>query len=299
MRILLSGSSGFLGSAIAPALISSEHVISRLVRPRAVAGPRDVRWDPEAGRLDADHLYGFDAVIHLAGESISSGRWTEARKEVIRRSRVDATLLLCRALAKAERRPKVMVAASAVGYYGSRDDEILRESSHRGRGFLPAVCVAWESATEPAEAEGIRIVNLRFGVILAPHGGALKKMLLPFRLGLGGILGDGRQYMPWISLDDAVGVVQHALANEGLRGPVNAVAPQAITNREFTRALGRAVGRPTIFPMPAFAARIAFGEMADALLLASARVVPDALRASGYRFHHPDIESALRHLLGR
>jgi uncharacterized protein (TIGR01777 family) len=299
MRILVSGSSGFVGSAIVPALISSGYEIGRLVRPQATAGSHDVRWDPDGGRLDADHLYGYDALIHLAGENIASGRWTSARKEAIRKSRVDGTLLLCRALAQAERPPKVMVAASAIGYYGSRDDEVLRESSERGRGFLPAVCVAWESATEPAEAKGIRVVHLRFGVILAPHGGALKKMLLPFRLGLGGIVGDGRQYMPWISLEDAVGAVQHALENDSLRGPVNAVAPQAITNREFTQALGRALGRPTIFPMPAFAARLAFGEMADALLLASARVAPEALLSSGYRFRHPDIASALRHLLGR
>jgi uncharacterized protein (TIGR01777 family) len=242
-------------------------------------------------------LDGFDAVVHLAGENIAAGRWTESVKERIRKSRVDGTQLLSRALARLKQPPRAVVQASAVGFYGNRGDESLTESSPRGQGFLPAVCVAWEAAAEPAEKQGIRVVFLRFGVILSRKGGALKKMLLPFRLGVGGVIGDGSQYMSWITLDDAVAAIQHALSTEGLRGPVNVVSPQPVTNRGFTRTLGRALGRPTVFPMPAFAARLAFGEMADALLLSSQRVLPDRLLGSGYSFRHPDLEPALRHVL--
>jgi hypothetical protein len=298
MQVLVSGASGLVGSVLVPSLATAGHRVARLVRPGTAPGGNDVPWDPMAERLDEARLSGVDAVVHLAGESIAAGRWTEARKEAIRKSRVDGTLLLSRALAKMKPPPRVLICASAIGYYGDRGDEVLREVSPRGRGFLPAVCVAWESATEPAEKVGIRVVNLRFGIILSVKGGALAKMLLPFRLGAGGILGSGRQYMSWVSIDDVVGVVEHALANETLRGPVNTVAPNPVTNREFTKTLGRVLGRPTIFPMPAFAARLVFGEMADALLLASARVVPDHLRASGYSFRHPDLEPALRRLLG-
>ncbi len=299
MRILVSGASGLVGSALIPVLTAGGHEVGKFVRPPRTPGSRDARWHPASGEIDAARLAGAEAIVHLAGENIAAGRWNEARKERIRKSRVDGTLLLCRALARMDKPPRVLVAASAVGFYGDRGDEILTESSPRGKGFLPAVCVAWESATEPAEVKGIRVVNLRFGVILSRRGGALKKMLLPFRLGLGGIIGDGRQYMPWIGIDDAVGVILHALANPAMRGPVNAVSPETATNREFTKALGRTLGRPTIFPMPAFAARLAFGEMADALLLASARAVPEALQSSGYRFHHRGIDAALSHILGR
>ena len=311
MQILVSGASGLVGSALVPSLATAGHRVGRLVRagtggaagaaPQSVATPGaiDVAWDPDADRFDAARLEGFDAVVHLAGASIAAGRWTAARKEILRRSRVDATQGLSRALAKMPRPPRALVCASAVGFYGDRGDEVLTESSARGHGFLPAVCVAWESATEPAEKAGIRVVNLRFGVILSARGGALAKMLLPFRLGLGGPVGSGRQYMPWITLDDAVAAIEHALATATLEGAVNTVAPSTATNLEFTRALGRVLGRPTIVPMPAPMARLAFGEMADALLLASARVAPEALRASGFRFRHPDLEPALRHVLGR
>ena len=299
MRILVSGASGLVGSALLPALETQGHDVGRFVRPPATPGSRDISWDPSRGAFDAVRLRGIDAVVHLAGESIAAGRWNQARKERIRRSRVDGTLLLTRALAAADGPPRILITASAVGYYGDRGDEILTEKSERGRGFLPAVCVAWESATEPAEAKGIRVVHLRFGVILSRHGGALKKMLLPFRLGLGGIIGNGRQYMPWVSIDDAVGVILHALQDSTLRGPVNVVAPGTTTNHRFTKELGRTLGRPTIFPMPAFAARLAFGEMADALLLASARVEPRVLQSSGYRFLHSGLEEALTHILGR
>ena len=298
MQVLVSGASGLVGSALLPALASAGHQVGRLVRAGAgPAGPSDVSWDPAGERIDEARLAGFDAVVHLAGENIASGRWTERVKERIRKSRVDGTQLLSRALARLERPPKAVVQASAIGYYGNRSDQVLTESSPRGQGFLPAVCVAWEAAAEPAEKRGIRVVFLRFGVILSPKGGALKKMLPPFRLGVGGVIGEGTQYMSWIALDDAVGAVLHALSTERLRGPVNAVAPQPVTNQGFTKTLGRVLGRPTVFPMPAFAARLAFGEMADALLLASARVVPDRLKGTGYKFRQPDLEPALRHLL--
>ena len=299
MKILVSGSTGFIGSALVPFLTSDGHSVVQLLRkPVATVNPT-LTWDPAAGRLDAAAFEGFDAVVHLAGESIASGRWTAAKKERIRSSRVDATRLLCNALARLGRPPKALICASAIGYYGDRGDEVLREESAPGRDFLAGVCRDWEAACEPAARKGIRVVNLRFGVVLGRGGGALARMLPPFRLGLGGRIGSGRQYMSWIALDDAVGAVQHALATGALRGPANAVAPRAVTNQEFTRTLGRTLGRPTLFPMPAFAARLAFGEMADALLLGSARVEPARLLASGYRFRHGDLEGSLRHLLDR
>jgi len=297
MRILVSGSSGLVGSALRPALADAGDEVGRLVRPGTKVGSLDVAWDPVAGRLDNEKLEGFDAVIHLAGENIAAGRWNAARKEAIRRSRVDGTLLLTRALAKMKTPPTTFVSASAIGYYGDRGDEVLKETSERGRGFLPAVCVAWESAAEPAEAAGMRVVHLRFGVILSKDGGALARMLTPFRLGLGGPVGDGRQYMSWITLDDAVGAIRHALDSTSIAGPVNAVSPAPLTNRKFGSTLGRVLGRPAIAPLPVFMARLAFGEMADALLLASARVVPGVLQATGYRFRHPDLEMALRDIL--
>ncbi len=299
MRIVVSGSSGLVGSALLPALRAAGHQVSRLVRPGASPAPGDVAWDPGADRIDAAGLEGTDAVVHLAGASIAAGRWTAARKVEIRRSRVNGTQLVSETLTKLQRPPRVLVSASAIGYYGDRGDEVLRESSERGHGFLPAVCVAWESATEQAEKRGLRVVHLRFGVILSPQGGALRKMLLPFRLGMGGRVGSGRQYMSWVALDDAVGAIAHVLGIPALRGPVNVVTPRPLTNLEFTKALGRVLGRPTMAPLPAFAARLVFGEMADALLLSSVRVVPAALEGSGYRFRYPDLEPALRHLLGR
>ncbi|RPI84999.1 MAG: TIGR01777 family protein, partial [Planctomycetaceae bacterium] len=236
----------------------------------------------------------LDAVVHLAGENIAGGRWTPARKGRIRDSRVKGTRMLCDALAQLATPPKVFVSASAIGYYGNRGDEVLSETSPPGSGFLADVCRDWESAVEPLKNKGTRIVNLRFGVILSAKGGALAQMLTPFKLGVGGILGNGRQYMSCLSLDDAVGIIRFALENDSLRGPVNAVCPQPVTNLEFTKALGRTLHRPTIIPLPAFAARLALGELADALLLASARVVPDRLQAAGYSFRHADVESALK-----
>jgi len=296
MKILVTGSTGFVGSALVTALTGTGHQVTRLVRKPAATG--EVRWDPAAGSIDAGGLEGHDAVVHLAGENIA-GRWTAAKKQRIRESRVIGTRLLAEALAKLSRRPRALICASAIGYYGDRGEEVLREESPPGKGFLAETCVEWEAAAKPAADAGLRLVHLRIGVVLHPAGGALKQMLLPFKLGAGGVIGSGRQYMSWIALDDLVGLFQHALANDSLRGPANAVAPNAVTNREFTKTLGKVLSRPTIFPMPAFAARLAFGEMADELLLSSARVEPARLAASGYRFAYPQLEPALRHLLGR
>lgn len=281
MKILLTGAGGLVGSALAPLLTAEEHGITRLTHLQP--------WPK---------LAGHDAVVHLAGENIAAGRWTPQKKARIRDSRVEVTRRLCEAVARLAPRPRVFLCASAVGYYGSRGDEVLREASAPGTGFLADVCRDWEAATKPAADAGIRVVNLRFGVILSAAGGALAKVLTPFRLGLGGVLGDGRQWMSWIVLDDAVGVILDMLENETIRGPVNVVAPQPVTNREFTETLGRVLGRPTVLPAPAFALRLALGEMADALLLSSQRVEPAKLVAGGYRFRFPALDGALRHLLG-
>jgi hypothetical protein len=298
MHVVVSGSRGLVGSALVPFLTTGGHRVTRLVRGMA-AGPDETVWNPARGPVDASRLDGVDAVVHLAGENIAAGRWTPVRKAEIRRSRVDGTRNLCEVLARLPRPPKVLVSASAVGLYGDRGAEILTEESAPGTGFLTDVCREWEAATQPASRAGIRVVNLRFGMVLSPSGGALQKLLLPFRLGMGGRIGDGRQFTSWIALDDAVGAIHHALCEESVRGPVNAVAPGPVSNAEFTRTLARVLRRPTLLPVPAFAARLAFGEMADALLLAGARVMPVRLQESGYRFRFPDLESALRHLLGR
>ncbi|MBL9083232.1 MAG: TIGR01777 family oxidoreductase, partial [Planctomycetales bacterium] len=258
-----------------------------------------IRWDPDAGEIDPSALEGFDAVVHLAGENIAGGRWNEERKRRILESRTKGTSLLAGALAKLKNPPKVFACASAIGFYGNRGDETLDERSPAGEGYLADVCKQWEAAAEPARAAGIRTVNMRFGIVLGMGGGALAKMLTPFKLGAGGNLGSGKQWMSWVALDDAVGAIHHALFNEALTGPMNVVAPTPVTNAEFTKTLGRVVARPTIFPMPAFAARLALGEMADALLLASTRVLPQALQLTDYRFRFPTLEEALRHLLGR
>lgn len=299
MNVLVSGSTGLVGSALVSSLQSRGDQVTRLVRSDPAAGEKALRWDPDQGKLDLAAVAGIDAVVHLAGESIASGRWTAEKKARIRDSRVKGTRLLSEALSKLTQRPRVLVSASAIGFYGDRGDELLTEASPRGSGFLADVCQEWEQATQPASRSGIRVVNLRFGVILSPAGGALAKMLLPFRMGVGGKIGSGRQYMSWISLDDATAAVQHALANDSVHGPVNAVAPRPVTNLEFTKTLGWVLKRPTIFPMPAFAARLAFGEMANELLLGGARVEPSALVKSGYAFRHPNLEGALRFLLGR
>jgi len=297
MHIAVSGSSGLVGSALLPFLTAGGHRVTRLVRKDAGVG--EIPWDPAGGVRELSHLEGVDAVVHLAGENIAAGRWTAARKGKIRRSRVEGTQRLCESLARLSRRPKVVVSASAMGFYGSRGDEALREDSAPGTDFLAQVCREWEAATEPASRAGIRVVCLRFGMILSRAGGALKKMLLPFKLGAGGRIGSGMQYVSWIGIDDVAGVIHHAIVTESLQGPVNAVTPTPVTNAEYTRTLARVLSRPAVAPMPAFAARLAFGELADALLLASQRVIPTRLQASGYKFRYPELEGALRHLLGR
>ncbi len=297
MNILVTGSSGLVGSALLPSLAKEGHSVTRLVRSTATTGESAATWDPERGQLSAAALEGFDAVVHLAGENIAAGRWTAARKARIRDSRVKGTGLLSETLARLERPPRVLISASGVGYYGSRGDEVLTEESSPGTGFLAEVCRDWEGATAPAARRGIRVAIPRFGVIFSAQGGALAKMLTPFRLGVGGRIGDGRQFMSWVALDDAVGAIHHALTTEALQGPVNVVAPHPVTNAEFTKTLGRVLGRPTLFPMPAFAARLAFGEMADELLLVSQRAKPARLLDAHYAFHFPDLEGALRHLL--
>jgi uncharacterized protein (TIGR01777 family) len=290
--VLVSGATGLVGSELLPLLSTGGHQVRRLGR-----GPGG--WDPEGGRLDPGLLEGLDGVVHLAGENIANGRWTPDRKARIRESRVRGTRLLCETLARLKRPPETLVSASAVGFYGDRGEEELTESSRPGFGYLAEVCKDWEQATEPARDAGIRVVNLRLGIVLSPKGGALSKMLLPFSLGLGGRLGHGRQFMSWISLSDLSSLILRALTDSALSGPVNAVAPHPVTNREFTRTLASVLGRPAFTPMPAFLARLAFGEMAEALLLGGAKVLPGRLTGSGFEFQHPTLEIALRELLGR
>jgi len=299
MNILISGSTGMIGSALIEVLKTQNHRITRLARSPMQSSEPTVQWNPAAGTLNAKDIEGFDGVVHLAGESIAASRWTDAQKAKIRDSRVKGTTLLSETIAKLVKPPKVLVCASAIGYYGNRGDTILREDSGPGTGFLADICQEWESAADPAKKKGIRVVHLRIGVVMSPKGGALAKMLLPFKMGVGGIVGDGKQYWSWVSLDDVVGAIRHALTNETLHGAVNAVAPRAVTNQEFTKTLGKVLSRPTIFPLPGFAARLVLGEMADDLLLSSARIEPARLLASGYKFHHPELEGALRDLLGR
>ncbi len=295
MKILVSGSSGFIGSALIPFLKAQGHPVTRLVR--STPHPREVFWDPAAGRIDQSALEGFDGVIHLAGDPIATERWTLTKKAHIRESRTQGTRLLAEALARLSRPPKVMACASAIGYYGNRGDEMLREESRAGTGFLAEVGQQWEAAAEPAARAGIRVAYLRIGVVLSPKGGALKMMLPPFQLGIGGRLASGKQYMSWIALDDIIGALHHLLITDPLRGPVNGVAPHPVTNAEFTKILGRVLHRPTIFPVPAVALRLMFGELADEVLLASVRVEPAQLLRTGYRFRYKDLEEALRHLL--
>ena len=296
MVILVTGGSGLIGRRLIPYLERQGHRVLRLVRSRDLVSDKAVFWSTSEGRFHWDEPEGIDAVVHLAGESIL-GRWTRAKKARIRDSRVEPTRNLCAFLAGMESPPAVLVAASATGFYGSRGEEPLGEESPSGDGYLPGVCRQWEGAAEPARAAGIRVVNLRIGMVLTPDGGALAAMRTPFRLALGGKVGDGRQYMSWISRDDLVSVIRFALESGDLSGPVNAVSPQPVTNAEFTRALGRALHRPTPFSVPAFAIRLLFGQMGSDLLLASANVMPGRLQEAGFQFEHPDLETALKDLL--
>jgi len=299
MNVLISGASGLVGSELVAFLTQNGHHIKTLVRKEPNADANEINWEPASSEIEQNDLEGLDAVVHLAGENIAGGRWTSQRKSLIRDSRVQGTRLLSETLAKLKKPPKVLVSASAIGFYGDRGDEVLDEESNPGSNFLAQVCKEWEGACEAAGRKDIRVVNLRFGVILSASGGALAKMLLPFKMGVGGVVGSGSQYMSWITIDDAVGAIQHALLTESLHGAVNVVAPTPVTNREFTKTLGRVLKRPTLFPMPAFAARLAFGEMADELLLASARVEPAKLISSNFQFQFPELEDGLRHVLGK
>jgi uncharacterized protein (TIGR01777 family) len=295
---LISGATGLIGSALVNALTAAGYTVRRLVRSERQRRPADVLWDPAGGRLDGKAMEGLDAVIHLAGEPIAQ-RWTAPAKRRIRESRVRGTELLSTTIASLTRPPRVMLSGSAMGIYGDRGDEILDEMSPLGTGFLADVAREWEAATFPAARAGIRVVHLRTGLVLSPRGGALAKLLLPFRLGLGGRVGSGRQWVSWITLDDTVGAIRHAMSTEPLFGPVNLAAPNAVTNAELTATLAKVLRRPAVFPVPAPVMRLAFGEMGAATLLASQRMRPRRLAESGYVFRHPLLEGALRHELAR
>ena len=295
-RILVSGVSGPIGTALLPSLQTRGYDVVRLVRGPAKNGAQ-ISWDP-ARPLAPDAVSGFDAVIHLAGESIAA-RWTPAKKAQIHDSRVLGTAHLAQALAEAADKPHVFVCSSAIGYYGDRGEEVLRENSGPGTGFLPDVCRKWEEATQPAAAAGIRTVQMRTGVVLSRRGGALGKMLTPFKMGVGGRIGDGRQWMSWIDVQDMVGAIHHILKTDLLHGPVNMVAPRPVTNAEFTKILAGVLGRPAIFPLPAFAVKLAFGEMGETVLLGSQRVEPSQLVASGYPFRFRDLRASLENVLSQ
>lgn len=292
--ILVSGASGPIGAALLPSLGAAGFAVTRLVRG-AASVPGNIQWDP-AQPINPSVVSGLDAVIHLAGESIV-GRWTKAKKARIHNSRILGTTHVSEALAQAPGRPRVFICASAIGYYGDRGEEILREDSRPGEGFLPSVCRDWEKSTEAASKAGIRTVNIRIGVVLSASGGALAPMLLPFRLGLGGNIGNGQQWWSWIHIQDLVGAIHHILKTDSLRGPVNLVSPSPVRNADFTKTLAGVLSRPAVIPMPAFAVRLAFGEMGDELLLASQRVEPADLVKSGYPFQHPDLRKTLESLL--
>jgi uncharacterized protein (TIGR01777 family) len=298
MRIAISGASGLVGKKLCAALAASGHTVLRLVRVPALGERADeIPWEPARGQLDAGRLAGLDGFVHLSGESVAGGRWSAARKRAIGESRLVSTRLVAETLARVASRP-ILVCASAVGFYGDRGSEWLDETSPPGRGFLAELCVQWERACEPARAAGLRAVNVRIGIVLDPDGGALPPMALQFRLGLGGRIASGRQYVSWITSDDLVAAIQHALASPALAGPLNAVAPAPVTNAELTRALASALHRPAFFTVPAAVLRLALGtEMADETLLGGARVRCAKLAASGFSFRDPELDPALRRLL--
>ena len=294
MKILVTGATGLVGSVLVPSLVSQGHEVLRLThsKPREA---NDIYWDPARGELPKSRIDGCEVVVHLAGENIAGKRWTPAVKESLRRSRIEATQLLSKTLCQLQTVPKALICASATGYYGDRGNEILNETSVPGSGFLADLCQEWEQACEPAKAKGIRVVHLRTGIVLSKKGGALAKMLTPFKLGVGGVVGSGNQYWSWIAIDDVVGIINHCIQQDKVFGPVNTTSPSPVTNYEFTKTLGGVLKRPTLFPVPAFAANLLLGEMAEALLLASARVMPNRASESGYRFKYPSLEAALRH----
>jgi len=293
MRIAIAGASGLVGKALTPLLEAEGHDVVRLVRSWPKAG--EIEWHPNQDSIDTGKLEGFDAIINLAGENVAEGRWTDEKKKKIHDSRVNGTHLLSEAIAKLTTKPRCFLCASATGIYGDRGDETLDEQSESGGGFLAGVCREWEKATEPAHRAGVRVVNFRFGPILARAGGMLEKMLTPFKMGLGGKIGSGKQYISWVAIEDAVAVIKRVLNDESIRGPLNVVSPKPVTNERFTRALGEVLSRPTVMAVPAFAARLAFGEMADEMLLVSQKVIPKKLQAAGFQFEYSDLETALQH----
>jgi uncharacterized protein (TIGR01777 family) len=297
VRILVTGSSGLIGGALVQALRAGGQSVVRLVRSASPGDESTARWDPDRRTIDRAALEGCDAVVHLAGEPLL-GRWTAAKKRRIADSRIVGTEVLAQALASLERRPAVLVCASAAGYYGDRGAEVLTEDSVLGRGFLADVCQAWEAAAESARRAGIRVVHVRTGLVLARTGGLLKTLLLPFHLGVGGPIGDGRAYWSWIALDDLMAIYRFVVARGGLNGAVNAAAPNPVTNREFARTLGRVLSRPAVIPVPPIALRLVFGRAAaDEAMLSGARLVPTRLQEAGFRFSYPELEPALRHVL--
>jgi len=296
MKIAISGSSGQVGSALVSDFRGAGYDVLKLVR-RPPESDDEVCWYPEAGHIDSKSLDGVDAVVHMSGEALANGRWSVNRKSVIRRSRIHSTHVLATALASLKTAPSVFISASAMGYYGDRGDELLTETSSSGRGFLAGVAMEWEAAATPASESGIRTVQLRSGLVLSAQGEPLRRLIPLFRLWLGAVFGDGKQYWPWIALEDVVGATRYALENDTLEGPVNTVAPQAVTNAEFTSTLNKAIGRPTIIKLPKFVVRLLWGEMGTEMLLNSARMQPRALEATGYKFKYASLEDALRHVL--
>lgn len=297
--VAISGATGLVGTELSSLFREEGKSVLAISRREGAAYDDTIRWDPSSGLTNPARLESVDAIVHLAGENIAGGRWNETLKRKIRNSRVEGTRNLVKSIAAVEKRPKVLVSASAIGFYGDRGAAELTESSESGTGFLSEVCQEWEAEADAAKALGLRVVKIRIGVVLSPKGGALAKMLLPFKMGLGGVVGSGNQYWSWIGLEDLTRAIAWCVNNDSVEGPVNAVSPTPMTNKDFTKGVGKALSRPTIFPLPGFMAKIVLGEMAESLLLSSTRVMPDALTKSGFEFSHPELVGCLKHELGR
>lgn len=291
---VISGANGLVGTELSAHLQEHGYAVVPMIRPQSRWEGEALRWEPSKKEIDLHGLNGVDTVVHLSGESIANGRWTNAKKQRIRSSRVDVTRFLAQSLCRLDQPPKTLICASAVGYYGDRGEEVLDESSAPGRGFLPDVCQEWEAAANPARQAGIRVVHLRFGVILSSKGGALKQMLTPFRIGVAGVLGNGKQYMSWVSMTDTIHIIRYCIENTNLEGAINVTSPNPVTNYEFTKTLGAVLSRPTLIPAPAIGLKLVLGEMADALLLASTCAIPKKLLEAGYHFHFTHLREALK-----